>query len=266
VAVLSLAACGGGGGGTPSGTLPLNSLTADAVVAAVLGEGGDVETIGDALFSTMDALNVTQEGTFGCPEGGFYTVDLRGNPVNGVNVTLNGCEIDFPGDGINTLNGFIDVATVSSDTFRMTFDVTGTSGMNTNRAVGDMKIYERLGAGSTEIVTVDGNSLGLTENGEGITIEKYRFVITTDLGNGDWMQTMRGYLRATALAGTVYFETPEALEGPMDDHPEAGVMILRGANGSRIRLTLLGQDVRVELDADGDGVYEAAKIISWDDL
>jgi len=264
--VLSLAACGGGGGGTPEGTLALTTQNSDAVLAAVLGSGGDVDTIGEALFDTLDGLDLTQDGTFACPMGGTYTVSTNSKIPPGKTIDLDDCAIDFGGDGVNVLNGQIEFAALSMDTVRLVFDITGQSGMNANRAFGDMTVSERFGSGSNLVMTAKGSTLGLTENDIGATLEKYQFVITTDLGSGEWTQTGHSYVGASWLAGTVYVETREPLAGPPDDHPQTGVLMLRGANGSRIRVTLQIEDILVELDADGDGVYEASEIITWDDL
>jgi hypothetical protein len=266
VVVLSLAACGGGGGGTPEGTLALTTQNSDAVLAAVLGSGGDIDTIGEALFDTLDGLDLTRDGTFACPMGGTYTVTTISKSPPSQTLDLDDCAVDFLGDGVNVLNGQIKYSVLSLGTVRLVFDLTGQSGMNMNRAFGDMTMSERLGSGSNLVMTAKGATLGLTENGFGATLEKYQFVLTTDLGTGEWTQTGHSYVRSTALAGTVYAETQQPLAGPPDEHPQTGVLMLRGANGSRIRVTLQIEDILVELDADGDGVYESSEIITWDDL
>lgn len=263
--LLSLAACSSGGGGTPSGTLLINQVTAEPVVEAFLGRGNEIEEVSTGLVMLLDELDLSQEGTFDCPEGGTHTVDLFGNPPTGARITFDDCEVDVGGT-IVTLNGTLEFRIVDGDTVAFTVDLEIDDGGSIGEIVGDMTIRVKFGAGSTVVTTLSGSSITMTEEGEGFTIADYRIVDTTDMGTGDYSETMRGYLRSTTFVGSVYFQTLEPLEGPGDDHPEAGVLILRGANGSRLRITLLGEDILLELDADGDGTYEDDETITWNDL
>ena len=263
--LLSIAACGGGGGGTPSGTLLINELTAVPVVEAFLGRGNEIEEVSSGLVMLLDELDLSQEGTFDCPEGGTHTIDLFGNPPTGARITFDDCEIAVD-ETVVTLNGTLEFRVVDGDTVAFTVDLEIDDDGSIGEIVGDMTIRVKFGAGSTVVTTLSGNSLTMTEKGEGFTIADYRIVDTTDMGTGDYSETMRGYLRSTTFVGSVYFQTLEPIEGPDDDHPEAGVLILRGANGSRLRITLMGEDILLELDADGDGVYEDDETITWDDL
>jgi len=263
--LLSLAACGSSGGGPPSGTLPLIGKAADAAAAAVLYSGEAISGIADGAVEIIDRLDQSEEGTFNCPEGGTYTIDLNGNPPTGGTMTLNGCKVDFDGD-LATLNGTIDFRFVDNDTMALVFDMTATEDGDTTAIEGDMTVRWRFGGGATAVQTVWGDELSLSEDGFTLTFEKYRFEETTDLNTDDWTATMRGYLRTNEVAGSVYFETLERLAGPEDDHPTAGVVIVRGLAGTRVRITLMGEDILLEYDEDGDGTYEDDETITWDDL
>ena len=50
-------------------------------------------------------------------------------------------------------------------------------------------------------------------------------------------------------------------------YPYAGQMLITGQAGSKIRITAVSSsNVRLELDATGDGVYEESKVVTWASL
>jgi len=57
-----------------------------------------------------------------------------------------------------------------------------------------------------------------------------------------------------------------------DQHPHAGVVVATGMNNSKVRVTVLGSDptaadqVKIEVDADGNGTYESSTLYSWSTL
>ena len=167
--LLSLAACGGGGGGTPSGTLPLNQLTAEPVVSAFLGRGNEIEEVSTGLVELLDELDLSEEGTFDCPEGGTYTIDLFGNPPTGAEVLFDDCEVDVGGTVV-TLNGSLEFRIVDADTIVFTVDLEIDDGDSIGEIAGDMTIRVRFSSGSVVVTTLSGRSITMTEEGEGFTI------------------------------------------------------------------------------------------------
>ena len=62
--------------------------------------------------------------------------------------------------------------------------------------------------------------------------------------------------------------TPQALviQGT-DDYPSSGVLLVRGKGNSALRITAVtGVQARLELDAEGDGVFETSVLKNWADL
>ncbi len=77
--------------------------------------------------------------------------------------------------------------------------------------------------------------------------------------------TVAGTLSSNALGGQVTIATPVALAGAgTDAYPSSGQMIITGATGSTLRVTVLDDtQVKLELDADGNGSYETTSTVAW---
>jgi hypothetical protein len=53
----------------------------------------------------------------------------------------------------------------------------------------------------------------------------------------------------------------------IDPHPREGQLQVRGVNNGLLVVTVLSTaTVRLQLDANGDGTFEATKDVPWDDL
>ncbi|MHC4956684.1 MAG: hypothetical protein ACYTGZ_22830 [Planctomycetota bacterium] len=266
VVALSLAACSSGGGGKPaSGTLPLTALNAEAAVISILEGAPELEGIGEGLFTLFDELDLSEEGVFECPNDGTYGLELHGNPPTAGTITFTDCVFDF-GDGPTTLNGTLTFRLASADTVAFTLDLRAVDSQGTTDILGDMSVELGSAGSSTLVMIVRGKSLQISEDGFSYALEDFRLEERVNVSNGDWTATMRGYMREDSFGGTIYFATTTPLAGSGDDHPESGVLILRGAGGSRIRITLSGENILIELDADGDGVYEDSETTTWSEL
>lgn len=76
---------------------------------------------------------------------------------------------------------------------------------------------------------------------------------------------MSGSLVSRSAGGRVSVSTPVALVATSDEtYPHAGMVLISGSSG-QMRLTVQSSsNVLVELDADGNGVYESANTVAWD--
>lgn len=79
---------------------------------------------------------------------------------------------------------------------------------------------------------------------------------------------MAGTMSSTSLGGAVTVATLASLTGAANDpYPSAGQLLITGASDSKLRLTVIDDtQVRLELDADGDGTYETTSVVPWSTL
>jgi hypothetical protein len=79
---------------------------------------------------------------------------------------------------------------------------------------------------------------------------------------------VNGAISAASLGGTIVLSTPLPIrQYDVDPYPREGQVQVRGANNGLLVLTVLSTTtVRVQLDANNDGTFEATKDVPWGDL
>lgn len=77
-----------------------------------------------------------------------------------------------------------------------------------------------------------------------------------------------GSITSTRLNGTLSIATVTPVQTwDANLYPHAGQVIVTGANGSRLRITAIDAvNVRLELDANGDGTYETVTVRRWSEI
>jgi len=269
---------GGGGSGSGSGTLAITEANAEAIARLVIGGAGNADEINEMLNAVLDQADFDDLGRNPCPGGGFITVALDDVPPEGpstgdtITITFEDCEIDL-GDGPQKINGEISVKVVTSSSSTLAIDfsidnVTVTVGGETSTIDGDMRIELTDPSGDVVTVTVSGNKLSVSTNGSTNSLENYRTKETLDRSSDEFRLTMSGTVRSDGeVDGTVTYETTEDLVGVSPGNPSSGQLRIKGASGSVLLLTVIDDEtVRGDLDADGDGEFEASEVVSWDDL
>jgi hypothetical protein len=82
--------------------------------------------------------------------------------------------------------------------------------------------------------------------------------------------SLTGTLTSSGFAGTqaVTFSTPTTFIGRyLDAAPYTGVLLIKGANNSGLSMTALSTtQVQLDLDANGDGIYENSSVVNWNTL
>ncbi len=74
---------------------------------------------------------------------------------------------------------------------------------------------------------------------------------------------MASRLAGSEFEGDVDFETTDDFEGEGDDPPASGVLVVTGAENATQTLTALDSvNVRIDVDADGDGLPEGEPLFT----
>jgi hypothetical protein len=103
------------------------------------------------------------------------------------------------------------------------------------------------------------------------TVTSLRSAVTTSRVGGGLVSTVTA---SASLRSSVWGDKtvqvssdPNWVTRAGDDYPSSGRILIRGAAGSQIRLVALNaQQVRIELDANGDGQFESSVTRNWVDL
>ena len=91
---------------------------------------------------------------------------------------------------------------------------------------------------------------------------------TTVQANGDYTVVSGGTVDSTLVGGTVTWQTAApGLSGAAGQWPSSGSLFITGASGSNVLVTALGPVLaRVDVDANGDAVFEASFVRTWNSL
>lgn len=232
-----------------------------------------------------------QSQTATCASGGSLTVSVNDADNNNIlsagdsmTIVSNSCVMSSGtvsgslGFVINTLSGFQSSAStnyklgvtmnygnftvtssglIASINGSMSLDATA-SGINT--------LNETI---STPSLTVSGTYAGVTRSR---SLTSYSATMTRAPDATYTYLTsysINGTLTSSALSSqAISFATSTPfVRRPTDNYPLSGVLVLTGASNSKLRITALSQSqVKQELDANGDDIYESASTVNWNTL
>lgn len=147
--------------------------------------------------------------------------------------------------GADTLNGSLTLAVQSTGFNSLVSTLSAPNNLTMGGNYGGVA-YSRSLSGYSSTVTVSPVSSGYTES-----------------------TVFNGTLSSNSFnAQTVVFSnTTPFVRTHLQNFPAAGQLVLTGADGSRVRLIAQSvTQVQIELDADGDGVYEAGTTRAWSSL
>jgi len=195
---------------------------------------------GDVITATFarcrDSSDLSIDGTL--------VVTLTATP-NGSQFTANGvfqqvAVVD--GNVSSTISG--NVAIAENDTSAQTSDLL------------------TVGAAGLDVAVASPNYNDTIAFRSGLTI------LTTVQANGSAAVSLNGVLNAQSIGGDVTISTPQAVvQNVGDAYPSTGQFVIVGAAGSSVRATVLdATQVKLELDADGNGSFESATDVAWSTL
>lgn len=118
-----------------------------------------------------------------------------------------------------------------------------------------------------EISGTGNDILTFTDSTDTMELSNYMVKANDNVSTGAFNFDFSGHIVSAKLGGAFDALTTTLFEGVGDNDPEKGVMVLNGANGSKIIMTALNSlYVKLETDTDGDVVIDDAKTVTWSSL
>jgi len=114
-----------------------------------------------------------------------------------------------------------------------------------------------------------GASLEIAYGGDSFTLEDFdeSSEFTASVVPFRNLITAVGTLISSLLDGKVDYGTTTPVEGPAGDAPDAGAILITGANGATIRVVVLDPStVELRLDLDGNGTVDEVQTTTWAEL
>jgi len=121
----------------------------------------------------------------------------------------------------------------------------------------------------TVLTRIAGGSLDIAYGGDSFTLTDFDETAEFDASVVPYRNLISavGTLVSSLLAGKVDYGTTTPVEGPAGDAPDAGTILITGANGATIRVVVLDQStVELRLDLDGNGTVDEVQTTTWADL
>jgi hypothetical protein len=203
------------------------------------------------------------------PDGSTGTITSDPEATSS-SVTFSNC---FSG-GI-TINGMVAVTNISSPS---TGTVTGhvshnltvvQTGLPTLTSSGEFDI-RHVTSGNVVTDTLTGGPITVQLDSDVASISGFSIVSTVDTSNGALTDSISGTIASTLIGGAVMVATPTAFQtAPTAQFPNTGQLIITGAANSKVRFTVLGDEslvgnqVRIEVDPEGDGTFQAPVETTW---
>lgn len=287
LSVVLISACGGGGGGdTGGGTDTGGGSGSDVPDQQVdFSTQSDAEITNTAQFvfdvgAQTHAIPAKGTVTNGQPVagvcnnvGGTYDIPVILDPGYGNYVFVN-CEF-VPGlflDG-DLVKAVSNIANFDTQYSYNAFSIDdGTSKLT---VTGDL--YEASSTvGGFEIGSISNNGgilqVGIVSTQYTDTLQLVNFSEShsDDLNNNVLSYDFSYTVNSVKLGGSVTVNTSTTIEHNynLDPYPYAGVYEVTGLGGGNVRVTVLGSGqpnglVRVDIDKDGDSIYETSNTITW---
>ncbi len=132
---------------------------------------------------------------------------------------------------------------------------------------GSMTMTESTNDGVLFTHSITGSSIQVTEGGVSASLNNFSINASEDNNTLAYTLDLNATVSSSELGGSVSIVTDTVFQGFDLDYPSSGQATITGANNSRVTLIALNSlDVRLEIDADGDGAAETITDTTWDAL
>jgi hypothetical protein len=296
---------GSGDGGFEPDTSPTLNITADngldvatAVIVAVglsydLGDitGGNVASGGVDILSGANVSRLAgnfyktllpgvQQALENCASGGTVDVTVTQANVNTITVgdRIVAVFVDCD-DGLGyMISGTVDIriAAIQGDILTDVFllgmdvlmtDVVVTEGTSVMTADGDFMLTLDSLDFPVVRMSLSGDNLQLGSDGEDVTLSDFEHTLQIDALTEELVANVLGRLDSSTLGGSVDYVTTVAIEAIGDNDPNTGEILITGADSSSLRLVIIdSNNVRLEIDENGDGTVDAFIDTTWAEL
>lgn len=274
--VTSLASTGGLGGVASSSGASVPRLPGlSRHVALALG------TARESALSARARPLATESEQIDCPAGGSITLTVtysnasQFTPGDTLGFTFNNCQTTATDNTNGTMSiamsSYAETPAGANFAGTMSLNLTATEGDRTSAVSGSVSAsYADLSATSSRLDLAVGPS-GLTASviTAGGTPETIGYVSGFTISETDTSTsssvTVNGSIDSSRLAGRITLQTATPIvQLAADAYPSSGVLRVTGAGGSALLLTVQSATaLQVQLDANGDGTYEASATYTW---
>lgn len=217
-----------------------------------------------------------------CAYGG--SVNVSGNDINNneeldagdsISISFSNCAISrterVSGSLTVVVNSITDGFYLAADISLSLNNFSVVSGSTSASAAGDMRL--RIQESSTNTAyAISSNSIRSSTSFSGVTRNTSMTGVSMTLNesnSGNDQLTFAATLAMPSFANqfVVLTTTSPWLMRNGATYPYAGQMLIAGEAGSKIRISAVSSsNVRLELDATGDGAYEESKVVTWSSL
>lgn len=145
-------------------------------------------------------------------------------------------------------------------------DVQFSIGVESVRINGDMSLSMQTSDGVNVTTVVAGTTLSTRENSQTNTLRNFNFTYTENLSTLAFSLTYSGTVDIGRVSGRVSFATTTPFTGNdvLLNWPTSGELVITGANSSTVTLLAQGGDnVRLDLDTNGDAVTDQSISTTW---
>ena len=237
--------------------------------------GSLMRRINGALTAPQTVLGATT--TIGCALSGNISMSdnsSAGAAPTSLTMTFNSCS-DVAGE---TMNGTLSISGISGgqsgNLLTMAASVSmnltiATTGQPTQSMTGSWAYSMTLDTTTFAVTAMRfyGSSFAVTDSTHSFSLTNFDFNAT---GTATDTTTSVAYTISDSSLGSVTVATTTPVHQLLARlHPDNGVIVATGGRGSKLRVTILGDEtaaapqLRIEVDADGNGSYESTVTSSW---